>query len=198
MNIIQFLGIFRYDNNAGIERITIPGWVVLSGQWVSAYQWRFIVTNAGTGTVNAYVTTVQLVNKTYGPVTREIINTFPGRLPGKSDSASYTGAAATVDVANYNIKGILSLFYFRVWQVMTNKTGFSKSSMRAMYRGKARTGLNVYPAALMPGRTIYKRSLLFLQAEHTTKRHSQIDYAVRCKNTCYLGGVPNGTPSIAI
>lgn len=102
------LGIFRYDNDAGIERITIPGWVVLSGQWVSAYQWRFIVTNAGTGTVNAYVTTVQLVNKAYGPVTREIINTFPGLLPGQSDSASYTGAAATVDVANYNIKGTIN------------------------------------------------------------------------------------------
>lgn len=102
------LGIYRYDNDENTERITIPGWIVLSGQWISAYEWRFIVTNAGTGTVNAYTTKVQLINKSYGPVTREVINPFPGLLPGQSDSSTYRGAVATVDIANYNIRGTVN------------------------------------------------------------------------------------------
>lgn len=102
------LGIFRYDISGSEERITIPGWIVLTGQWLSQYSWKLVVLNAGIGTVNSYMTKVQLINKSYGPVTRESITLFPGLLPGKSDSSTYTGAVQPVDVANYYISGTVN------------------------------------------------------------------------------------------
>lgn len=103
------LGIYRYDNGESTERVTIYGWIVLSGQWVSSNQWKFIITNGGVGTVNAYTTKVMLINQSYGPVTREIIHTFPGLLPAQSDSVTYTGSMSlTVDVANYSIAGTVN------------------------------------------------------------------------------------------
>lgn len=50
-----------------------------------------------------------LINQSYGPVTREIIHTFPGLLPAQSDSVTYTGSMSlTVDVANYSIAGTVN------------------------------------------------------------------------------------------
>lgn len=102
------LGIYRYNQAGSTERITIPGWIVLTGKWLSASQWQLVVTNARIGTVNAYVTTVQLINKSYGPVTREVIHTYSGLLPGASSKATYFAAVKTADVANYNVKGTVN------------------------------------------------------------------------------------------
>lgn len=103
------LGIFEYkQHRTTFSEVTVPGWILLTGLWVSPREWKITVLNAGMANVNGYYIDVQLINKSYGPVSAGGPMYFPGLYPGQSDSRTCYASVLPADVAMYKVYGTVS------------------------------------------------------------------------------------------
>lgn len=102
------LGVFAYETDGNNKTISVPGWIVLTGKWLSAYQWKLAVLNAGTGIVNGYTMEAEMINQSYGPVCVARPLYFTGLVPGQSNTNTFTAAVYPADIAKYAVKGTVN------------------------------------------------------------------------------------------